>query len=272
MKSLGLTLVAAFVLLAACSQKPATTTSAAKVDTVAVVDGKPISRNTFNHYVKGIAGKPAEDLTAEQRTELLDNLVRGEIIATEAERSGIAARDETRAVMDLSRLSVLQQAASQTYLKDRKAGEEELRAEYDLQIQAMPKLQYRASHILVPAEDTAKDIISKLGSGGSFAALAKQLSTDVASKERGGDLDWFSPSSMTQPFAEAVAGLKKGETTAAPVKTQFGWHVIRLTDTRPVAPPPFEQVKDRLVQIVEAKKFKAYTDTLVAKAKVTKSL
>jgi peptidyl-prolyl cis-trans isomerase C len=262
----------ALVAAAGCSSSSTTGAAAVKEDNVAVVDGKPISRNTFNQYAKGAAGKPAEDLTPEQRKDLLENLIRGQVVAETAETTGLAARDETRAVLELSRLTILQQAVSENYLKDRKPSEEELRAEYDLQVAGMDRTQYRASHILVPTEELAKQIISQLGAGASFAALARQSSIDSGSKERGGDLDWFAPASMTPPFGEAVRKMKKGETTAVPVKTQFGWHVIRILDTREASPPPFEGVKDRLVQFVEAKKFKAYTDGLVAKAKVTKTL
>jgi peptidyl-prolyl cis-trans isomerase C len=147
-----------------------------------------------------------------------------------------------------------------------------LQAEYDLQVGQLPKTQYRASHILVPSQAAAQKIIDELGKGASFADLAKRNSTDAGSKDRGGDLDWFSPEGMTPPFAKAVVAMKKGETTKVPVQTQFGWHVIRLVDTREQAPPPLDSVKDRLVQIVEAKKFKAYTDNLVTQAKVEKNL
>jgi peptidyl-prolyl cis-trans isomerase C len=262
--------LAVSLLAAACSQKPAAPTTG-KAETVATVDGKAISRDTYNQFVKGVAGKPAEDLTAEQRAQLLDNLVRAEVVAADAERSGIAAKDEIRFGLEMARLQILQRASSQQYLKDRAPSEEELRAEYDLRVANLPKLRYRASHILVPTEDAAKQIIAQLQKGASFEQLAKAQSTDAQSKEHGGDLNWFTPDSMTPPFAEAVQKMKKGETTATPVKTQFGWHVIRLTDTAENPAPPFESVKDRLVQMVEEKKFNAYVDTLMAKSKVTKT-
>lgn len=260
--------LAVMAALAACTPK----TETKPVDAVANVDGHAVARSTYKEYAKGVAGKPAEDLTPEQQNELLDSLVRGEVIATSAEASGIAAREETQAALALSRLSILQQAVQQDYLKDRKPSEEELRAEYDLQISQLDSQQFRASHILVPTEEAAKQLIAQLKGGANFGALAKAQSTDAGSKDRGGDLDWFTPGSMTPPFAEAVRKLKKGETTTEPVKTQFGYHVIRVTDTRQAAPPPYESVKDRLVQIVENKKFKAYVDGLVEKAKVTKTL
>jgi peptidyl-prolyl cis-trans isomerase C len=264
-----LAVMALAALGAACSQKPASTTPADK--SVAVVDGKSISSNTFNQYVKGTASKAPAEITPEQRGQLLDNLVRAEVVAQEAERSGMAAKDETRALLDMARLQILQRAEAEQYLKDRPASDQELRAEYDLRIAQLPKLRYRASHILVGTEDAAKALIAQLQKGASFEQLAKANSTDAGSKDRGGDLDWFTPDAMTAPFTEAVQKLKKGEITAAPVKTQYGWHVIRLTDTAENPPPPYESVKDRLGQMVQEKKFSAYVDTLLAKAKVTKT-
>jgi len=257
------------LLAAGCTQQPGA--AAPSESTAAVVDGKVLSVNTFNHYVKGAAGKPAEDLKPEERAELLDNLVRAMVIAGEAERKGIINNEETRAVLELQRLSILQTAVSKDYLQDRPPSEEELRAEYDLQVAQMDKLQYRASHILVPTEEAAKQAIAQLRGGAKFAQLARTLSTDTASAQKGGDLDWFPVSSMTPAFAQAVAGLKKGETTTEPVKSDFGWHVIWLMDTREASPPPFDAVRDRLIQIVERKKFDAFTDGLVQKAAITKS-
>ena len=164
-----------------------------------MVDGKPISRNTYNHYVQGVAGKPAADLTPEERSELLDTLIRGEIVASAAERDGIAARDETRAVLELSRLTVLQQAATQHYVKDRRPTDEELQAEYQVQIASMANTEYRARHILVPTEEQARTLITRLSAGAGFAQLARSESTDQGSRQNGGDLEWFAPERMVKP-------------------------------------------------------------------------
>jgi peptidyl-prolyl cis-trans isomerase C len=219
----------AMMALASCAQKPSGSTAGTKVDNVAVVDGKAISRNTYNHYVQGVAGKPAETLTAEQRAQLLDNLIRGEVIAADAEKSGIAARDETRAVMDLSRLQVLQQASSESYLKDRKPSDEELKNEYDLQVSKMPKTQYRTSHILVPTEEAAKQIITQLDHGSPFDKLAKQSSTDTGSKDNGGDLGWFPRGIMLTEFDDAAFALEVGK-VSQPVKSAYGYHIIRVEE------------------------------------------
>lgn len=265
--------LAVVLLASACAQKPGgAPESAATGDNVATVNGKPISRNTFNYYVQGVAGKPAAELTEEQRAELLDNLIRGELVAQAAEKDGLAARDETRAVMELSRLTVLQQAATRNYLRDRRPTDEELKTEYDLQVSQMPRTEYRARHILVGSEEQATALIAQLARGANFAQLARRESSDQGSRENGGDLDWFTPDRMVKPFADAVATLRKGEFTRTPVQTSFGWHVIRLDDTREVAAPTFESVRERIAQIVEAKKFQAYADGLVSAARIEKQL
>jgi len=135
----------------------------------------------------------------------------------------------------------------------------------------MPKTQYHARHILVTSQEGAQKVLDELKKGAKFEDVAKKESID-SSKEQGGDLGWFSPSSMVKPFADAVAGLKKGETTPSPVQTQYGWHVIQLIDTRETPVPPIDSVKDRLDQYVQNKKFKAYQDELMKTAKVEKSL
>ncbi len=263
-----LTLVLALAAIAACTQNSGT----ADKDSVATVDGHPISRNTFQQYAKGVASKPAEDLSDEQRSQLLDNLVRAEVVAQEAQKSGLAARPETRAALDLSRLQILQQAASQDYLKDRQPSAEELQAEYDIQVAKLGKLQYHLANILLPTEDIAKQVIAQLKSGANFAQLAREKSIDTRTKANGGDMDWISPSYMTPDIAAALEKMKKGEYTATPIKSDDGWHVLKVLDTRENTPPSYDKVKDQLVQIVQQKKFKAYVDKLAAKAKVDKTL
>jgi peptidyl-prolyl cis-trans isomerase C len=259
------------LVLAGCNKAGTDAAARAATDTVATVNGKPISRNTYDYYAKGVAGKAASELSAEQRAELLDNLLRGEVVSQKIENDGVAKEPETAAVLDLSRLNVLQQIASQRYLKDRKATEQELRAEYETQVGALAKQEYHARHILVATEDFARRLIDQIGKGAKFEDLAKKESMDP-SKTNGGDLGWFTPERMVKPFSDAVVALKKGQVTPNPVQTQFGWHVIRLDETRDVTPPSFDSVRDRLQQIVDAKKFKTYTDELVKNAKIEKKL
>ena len=263
-------LALAAALLAACSQKGTPDASAPKSPPVAVVDGKSIDRDLYEFYAKGVANKPSSELTPEQRDQVLDNLVRANVIAEQAEKDGTAKEPNTAALLQLQRLNVLQQAVSEKYLKDRKPTDQELRAEYETQVSQLPKLEYHARHILVATEQFAGKIVAELGKGAKFEDVAKRESMD--SKENGGDLGWFTPDRMVKPFADAVVALKPGEYTHAPVQTQYGWHIIKLEETREMAPPQFDQVKQRVEQMVQGKKFKAYVDDLMKTAKVEKKL
>ena len=239
---------------------------------VATVNGAPISRNFYDFYIKGITGgKAPADITAEQRGLALDNLVRAQVVAEQAVKDGLDKSGDSAYMLELARLNVLQQAMQDRYLKDRQPTEQELRAEYETQLAAMPKTEYHARHILVATEPFAQKIIERLDKGEKFDALAKSESMD-SSKNNGGDLGWFTPGRMVPEFAGAVMALKAGEYTHKPVQTQYGWHVIQLLETREVTPPPFEQVRQRLLQVVQAKKFREYQDELLRNAKVEKFL
>jgi peptidyl-prolyl cis-trans isomerase C len=256
--------------LAACQPK----TSAVNDNSppVATVNGAPISVNFYDFYIKGITGgKAPADLTAEQRGLALDNLIRAQLVAEQAVKEGVDKSGEAAYMLQLARLNVLEQAVQERYLKDRQPSEQELRAEYEAQLSAMPKTEYHARHILVATEPFAQKIVERLDKGEKFDALAKAESMD-SSKNNGGDLGWFTANRMVPEFAAAVMTLKPNEYTHKPVQTQYGWHVIQLLETREVTPPPFDQVRQRLVQVVQAKKFKQYTDELLRNAKVEKFL
>jgi peptidyl-prolyl cis-trans isomerase C len=271
MKFQRILVIAGLLVLAACQPKGTGSQAPAAGPPVATVDGQPIARDIYEFYVKGVTGKPASELTAEQRDQALDNLVRARVIAGKAEKDGTAQEQDTAALVELSRLNVLQQAVSEKYLKDKKPTDQELRAEYETQVAAMPRLEYHARHILVATEQFADKLVGELEKGAKFEDIAKRESMD-SSKDQGGDLGWFTPERMVKPFSEAVMSLKPGEYTHKPVQTQYGWHIIKLEETRDLAPPAFDGVKQRLEQVVQAKKFKAYVDDLLKTAKVEKKL
>jgi peptidyl-prolyl cis-trans isomerase C len=268
-----LCLTAALVALAACqpSKSPAggaSESSSTSSPAVASVDGTPISRDFYEFYIKGVTGKTSGDLSPEQRNQALDNLIRAQLIAGEATKEGLDKQPDTAQLMQMERLNILEQALSQKYLGAKQPTDDELKAEYDAEIQRMPQEEYHARHILVATQPFADKIVQRLKAGEKFEDLAKAESMD-SSKTNGGDLGWFTLDHMVKPFADAVSKLKVGEYTSEPVQTQYGWHVIQLLGTRPVSPPPFDQVKQRLVQVVQAKKFRAYTDDLLKQAQVT---
>ena len=278
---LGLLLV-----LAACQPKGAAPTAAAPTDAstpsaaaaadnsapVAIVNGAPISRDYYNYYAQGLAGKNSvADLTPEQKQQALDNLVRAEVIAQEASKEGLDKEPATATLLKLARLNVLQQAVSERYLKDKKPTEQEARAEYETQVGLLPHQEYHVAHILVATEGFARKLIAELEKGANFSDVAKRESMDP-SKTNGGDIGWLTPDRIMKPFADAMVTLKKGEYTHKPIQTQYGWHIIRVDDIRDVTPPTFDQVHQRLDQVVQAKKFKAYTDGLMKNAQIEKKL
>ncbi|HLK70416.1 MAG TPA: peptidylprolyl isomerase [Steroidobacteraceae bacterium] len=280
MKIDKLLLLAAACALAACAKTGTSTQATATAGNaasnpadkpVATVNGTPISRDEFEYFVKNTANKPSAELTPDQRNEALDNLIRGELVAQQAEKEGLENTADVASALQLSHLEILEQAGAEHYLADKKPTDAEVQSEYQQQVAAIPKTQYHARHILVTSQDQAQKIIAQLKHGAKFEDLAKKQSID-SSKDQGGDLGWFSPASMVKPFADAVASLKKGEITPAPVQTQYGWHVIQLLDTRETPVPPLDQVKDRVNQLVETKKFHDYEDQLMKTAQIQKNL
>jgi peptidyl-prolyl cis-trans isomerase C len=261
-----------FAGLMACTPKAATTADA-PAKPVATVNGVAISRETFDFFIKSNTGKASSELTVAQREQALDGLISAEVVSQQAVKDGLDKKGDAPSLMTLSRWQTLQGAAAEAYLKDRKPTDAELKAEYDTQVAAIPKHQYKAHHILVKTEPEAQAVLARLKKGEKFEAVAKDVSIDPSGKNTGGDLgDWFSPATMVKEFSGALAAMKKGEVSAAPVQSEFGFHVIRLDDVRESAPPPFDSVKDRLVNIVQQKKFKTYVDDLQKTAKIEKTL
>jgi peptidyl-prolyl cis-trans isomerase C len=271
MKYSRIVLMAALLSLEAC--QPKSEGSGAVADNspaIATVNGATISRNFFESYIKAITGKASSELTTDQRSQALDNLIRAQLVGQQAVKDGADKNPDTAALLELTRLNVLQQAVSDKYLKDRKATEQELRAEYETQVAALAKLEYHAKHILVATEPFAEKVVQRLQKGEKFEDIAKRESMD-SSKDSGGDLGWFTLDRMVKPFADAVVALKPGEYTQKPVQTQYGWHIIQLVETRDLSPPAYDSVRQRLEQVVQSKKFKAYTDELMRNAKIEKT-
>jgi peptidyl-prolyl cis-trans isomerase C len=252
-------------------EKDAAAASDPGAQPVAIVNGEEISRSVWELFVKTrTGGGAAADLDPEQQKETLDSLIEMYIAAQQAEKEGLAS-GETGARLELMRQSSLADLAGQKFLEGKEATPEEMRAEYDKQIAQMPKSEYKARHILVDSEEKAREMIASLDKGEKFETLAEKNSSDSSAKE-GGDLGWFAPARMVKPFADAVEKLEKGSYTKEPVQSRFGWHVIKLEDTRPIQPPSYEAVESQLGQLVRQSKFQAYLDGLMATAKVERKL
>jgi peptidyl-prolyl cis-trans isomerase C len=264
------------VLMAACGkgQQPVAPPAAAPpaVAPVASIDGTPIPRVEYEFYLKSLLqGRPTTELTTEQRSQILDEMINMQLLANQAVKDGQDKDPDVVTRLNVLRMRVLADSESQKFLKGKEPTDAELHTEYDSDIAAMDKTEYHAEHILVATKDQADQAIKKIKAGAKFEDVAKAVSTD-GSKNNGGDLGWFTLARMAKPFAEAVKNLKKGEMTSDPVQTQFGWHVIKLIDTREVAPPPFEQVKQQVMNGVIQKKLQVYVESLKKTSKIEKSL
>jgi peptidyl-prolyl cis-trans isomerase C len=271
------TVAALAVMVSACNKGPQSSTSAATdaapaSPAVAIVNGTPISQSEYDVYVKSLLqGKPQTTLTPEDKAKVLDELITMQLVSAQGVKDGLENEPEIAARLQVLRMRVLADAESQKYLKGKEPTDAELHAEYDSAIAAMDKTEYHARHILVDSKEKAEALIKKIKGGAKFEDVAKAESSDN-SKNNGGDLGWFTLARMVKPFGDAVKGLKKGEMTQEPVQTQFGWHIIKLEDTREVAPPPFDQVKTQVTNGVIQKKLQAYVEDLKKTAKIEKKM
>ena len=244
--------------------------ASAQAQNIAIVNGKPVPKARADQFIKLIqkqaeaAGKLLPP-NLEQRVK--DKLVMDEIVSQEAERRGLAATPEYKLQMEQARQTVLAQALQEDVAKKSAVPDAEVQAEYDKFKAQSAGTEYRARHILVEKEDEAKALIKQLNGGASFEELAKKNSKDPGSGANGGDLDFAAPGSYVPEFSQAMVKLKKGEMTQEPVKTQFGYHIIKLEDTREAQFPPFEEVKGQLKQRLEQQKIAQFFDELRTKAK-----
>ncbi len=257
------------LLAAGCTKAETPIDAAAKP--VAVVNGTPISRDVWALYVKTRhGGKSPGDLAADEQKDALEELIGMYVGAQEADKQKLAA-GEPSARLELVGKSALAELLFKKFAEGAQPTDAELKAEYDARIAEAPKQEYHARHILVDDEALAKSLIAQLDKGASFEKLAKDNSKDGSSTE-GGDLGWFNPGQMVKPFSDALQQLELGKYTATPVKSEFGWHIIKLEEKRPTTPPPYDAVKAQLGPMVNQKKFEAHLKELVSSAKVERSL
>lgn len=232
----------------------------------ATVNGQVIPQAVYDAIIAEQKAKGVSE-TPEMRNAIKEQLIARELLVQEAKKKGFDKKSEITLQVDAAKQAILGNAFLADYLRTHPVSDAQLKAEYDGIKASLGSTEYKSRHVLVEKEDDAKAIIAKLEKGEKFADLAKQ-SKDPGSKDNGGDLGWSSPSAYVPPFAEALAKLKKGEFTKTPVKTQFGYHVIMLDDSRAMTPPPFDQVKPQLQQRANQQQIENLVKELRNKAKV----
>lgn len=244
-----------------------TTVHAQAPTPMAKVNGIAIPQSRLEFIVKARAAQGQAD-TPETRKTLRDDLISEEVIAQDALKKGLDKDPDFISQLEIARLTALVRAYQIDYVKSHPVSDEELRKEYESLKTQMGDKEYKAHHILVSTEAEAKDVIARIKKGGKFDKIAQEKSLDAGSKNKGGELDWSPAGSYVQPFAEALTKLNKGQLTEQPVKTPFGYHVIRLDEVRPLKIPPFEEIKQNLAQRVLQRQFATFVADLRGKAKV----
>jgi peptidyl-prolyl cis-trans isomerase C len=254
--------LAALLLAGAIVSAPALAQSKA----FATVNGQAIPQSVYDAFMSEQKAQGAQD-SPELQNAVREELIRRQLLAQEAKKQGLDKKGTVPGQVDLAKQSVLIRAYLMDYSRAHPITEDRLKAEYETIKANIGSTEYKARHILVDSEDSAKAIIAKLDKGEKFADLAKQ-SKDPGSKDNGGELGWNSPAAYVKPFGEALTLLKKGEYTRSPVKTDFGYHVIELEDSRAANPPSYEQVKPQLQQRAGQQQIEQLVKELRAKAKV----
>ncbi len=240
--------------------------SAALAQNAAVVNNKPIPKQKVDDFVAALTAQGRPD-TPELRAAVREELIARELFVQEAEKKGLTRNADVQRQLDNVRQDILIRALIRDHLKANPIKDDEIKAEYDKIRQQAGDKEYHARHILVEKEDEAKDIIAQLKKGAKFEELAKK-SKDTGSAQSGGDLDWNTPQTFVKEFSDAMVKLEKGKFTETPVKTQFGYHVIRLDDVREAKAPPLEQVRPQIQQELERHRVQALQQSLRAKAKI----
>ncbi|RYX95836.1 MAG: peptidylprolyl isomerase [Comamonadaceae bacterium] len=249
----------------------AITAPVAFAQNIAIVNGKAVPKARVDALAQQIArsGRPIPpEMQGQMQAQLREEVIAREIFMQEAEARGLATSDNYKAQMELARQSIMINELWQDYKAKNPVTDADLKAEYDKFAAENGGKEYKARHILVEKESEATAIIASLKKGGKFEDIAKKQSKDPGSGANGGDLDWANPNSYVPEFSQALLKLNKGQLTETPVKSQFGYHIIRVDDIRDAKLPAFEELKPQIAQQMEQQKLVAFQQGLREKAKV----
>ena len=262
-----LTLAAALGLaVGACGKKP-------DEKAMRAVNGEAITESDYNHYLRLRQGEPIAD-KAKEREVVLNELTDRVLLTQRAAETGIDSDPDVKFALARSRENILIQALIRKTMRDNPVTDDDLKARYQQEVDKTNKTEFRVRHILVKTEDEAKDVVKRLKGGAKFATLAKSKSIDQESGRAGGELGWINQGMVVPEFFQGVLATKKGS-VSEPVKSDFGWHLIMVEDSRPLKIPTFEellanpQAKAGLVQRIQNERLAGLLDELKKKAKIT---
>jgi peptidyl-prolyl cis-trans isomerase C len=234
---------------------------------VAIVNGKAVPSTRVDVLAAEVA-KSGRPVTPEMKGQLKDEVIAREIFIQEAEKRGLAGSDEYKGLVELARQTILIRQLFSDFQKNNPVTDADIKAEYDKFAASNGGKEYKAHHILVETEAQASAILASLKKGEKFEALAKKSSKDTGSGAKGGDLDWANPSNYVPEFSAALIKLGKGQTSETAVKSQFGYHIIRVDDIRTAQLPKLDEVKPQIQQQLTQQKLAKFQEELRSKAKV----
>ncbi len=239
----------------------------APAQNIAIVNGKPVPTARVEALAQQVArsGRP---VTPDMQSQVKEEVIAREVFSQAAQAMGLDGTDDFKAQMEEVKQSILIRALFAAYQAKNPVSDADMKAEYDRYVAINAGKEYKARHILVEKEDQAKALLAQLKKGSKFEDLAKKSSKDPGSAVKGGELDWANPASYVKEFSDALVGLGKGKTTEAPVKSQFGFHIIRLDDVRESNIPKFDEVKPQISQHLTQQNLAKYQEELRSKAKI----
>ena len=233
----------------------------------ASVNGRKISEESLKFLMAEVKARHAGKTTNPQA--VIDEVVNRELLRQELESSDSMKDEKFIAKLENSQRMMLSQSAVLKFLKNVDVQESDLKLAYDNFIQKNKTTEYHAKHILLEDEASARDVLKRLDRGENFEDLAKNFTKDTGTKAKGGDLGWTTSRKMVKEFADGVAALAKGETTKEPIKTQYGWHIIKLQESRQAAAPPYEGMKEKLSNLIRNEKLQDHIKSLREQAKIS---
>ncbi len=275
LRNLAVALVAGTLALGAAAQdepkksskKASSSASSSQGTGRVVVNGVTIPQARIDAMNRELTSQGQPD-TPDRHNAVKEELINREVLAQAAAKRGLDRNPDIQAQMAMAQQAVLVRALFEDEVKKNPITDADLQKQYEQFKAQMGTNEYKVRHILVDKEDDAKAIIAELNKGGDFAKLAKEKSKDPGSKDNGGDLDWGPAARYVKPFADAIQSMQKGQTTATPVKTDFGYHVIRLDDVRPLKVPEFSELKEQFRQRAQQQQIQRLVMDLRQKAKV----
>ncbi len=236
-------------------------------EVVATIDGKPVTRQDV---LDSASDLPPQYMAQIDKLfpQLLNRLIGIQLVQAKGREQGLADDPEVKRLVKQAE----EEAISRAYIQkvvEQKVNDEAIQKIYDEDLKEHPpQIEIRASHILVKTEDEAKEIIKELSGGADFATLAKEKSIDKGSGQNGGDLNWFTKDTMVKEFSDAAFAMQRGDVSKVPVKSQFGWHIIKITDSRMQTPVPLEQKKDDIRKALSQEAVHQEVQSLIGGAKI----